>query len=229
MTSVELDLAQVADRPMALRFGATDPLYGELLCDSAPQPECPPGLTCAGGTQCLDPAGDPGLPVIERFEQRWSAAAFGGRRLVPTGHFVPEGQGPQLAADVRYLEHFAGTGCGADGAWPRLTTSPLVLGSVATLSVEGAQPTTAGVLLASLVPSASLPLAPGCELHLDLGTLLTLSGFATDGAGSWSTALPTPTDPGLVGTALRFQAFAASSSGAVGGFDVSNAAESVLE
>lgn len=233
LTATERGLASLAEKPLATRFGTLDTFYGELVCDQAPEPACTPlGLTCVdvgGKDLCVDGAGVPALPVVERFEDLWNPQALAGRRTHPDGHFLPEKRGPEIADDVRYLAYFAGTGCGQGGAWPRLSSTPFELGQAVTLAVDGAEPMSPVVLFGSLAPPQSIALSDECALHLDLASLFVAGLLAADPDGAASASGSAPSNPALVGTALHFQAFAAAATGALGGIDLTNGLRLVLE
>lgn len=100
-----------------------------------------------------------------------------------------------------------GPGCGFGGASPPLLsgTTPH-LGSVGTISLTGAPPLSALVLLLGPPAPGATFLGTGCPFHLDLASSFILQVALTDPAGAWSFSDQLPSATDLVGVSVALQA-----------------------
>ena len=98
-----------------------------------------------------------------------------------------------------------GPGCG--GATPAtLTGTTPTLGSVGTLTVAGAPPTSVVILLLGTPAPTSLFLDSGCPLHLDPWALSIYQIGITDLTGQWSMSQVLPNVSALAGISVALQA-----------------------
>jgi hypothetical protein len=106
--------------------------------------------------------------------------------------------------------HRVGIPCGNGFHEPDLDGTDPVLGRIMALNLRRTTPTSIGLLLFGL-PGRAVPIGNGCDLTVDSPSILSV--FATDGTGSWSSALLIPPVPILAGIRVAFQAAVAPSSG----------------
>ena len=96
-----------------------------------------------------------------------------------------------------------GQGCGP--AFGKLDATAPVLNSSSVISGSGPSGVPAAALLGFPQDAGPLVLSAPCASHLDLALpVVNLGGFTTP---TWTTNLPIPNDPGLVGGAVAVQAF----------------------
>ncbi len=118
-------------------------------------------------------------------------------------------QGTFKLSVVRHtaLVFTVGFGCSYGGLpGPSLSGTPPVLGSIGTLSVSGAVPSTAGLLLVSAIPPGPTELVGGCQGYLWVLGLDILTAFTTNASGGWSLTGPLPSDPAVECVTFRLQA-----------------------
>jgi hypothetical protein len=95
-----------------------------------------------------------------------------------------------------------GGGCG-----PVLQMVPIPrLGTSGTIALWNGTPQAAGLLAGSAVGAPSLPVGANCPAWLDLGTIFTVTPFATDGFGTWFLPVTLTHHPSLAGISIRLQA-----------------------
>jgi hypothetical protein len=99
-----------------------------------------------------------------------------------------------------------GAGCGFGGASPpQLSGTTPHLGSVGTISLTGAPPLSALVLLLGPPAPGATFLGTGCPFHLDLASSFILQVALTDAAGAWSFSDQLPSATELVGVSVALQ------------------------
>ncbi len=112
-----------------------------------------------------------------------------------------------------------GGGCGASSlALP----FPLALGQSVSLNLQSPHPNAPAILGLSGPTSAVQALGPGCNLGLDLASLITVP-FFTSATGGASFPVAIPSNPALIGTEFQAQAVVVSGTGPLAGSDLTNA------
>lgn len=100
-----------------------------------------------------------------------------------------------------------GPGCGFAGAAPpTLSGTTPTLGSIGTISLTGAPPTSFAVLFLGPPSPNGLFLDTGCPFHVDLTYSFIVQIGLTNVVGQWSFSAPLPTDTNLVGVSVALQA-----------------------
>jgi hypothetical protein len=101
------------------------------------------------------------------------------------------------------------------------------LGQVVTLALSGALPFTSGGFVYSEIPASSTPVAPGCEVYVDIAAFNEFAAIFTTPFGSHALTYPLPTNTLLSGVMLRVQAYLLTP-GVGSGFGLSNGLELTL-
>ena len=114
-----------------------------------------------------------------------------------------------------------GFGCAITKVAPSLDTSSFRLDKQTTMFVRGPAHK-AGALFWSAIPDVPLRVAPMCNVHLDLGSMMLVKPVSTDAIGRWSGIERVPNKPSLVGCIGALQC-AIGPSNARLGVDLTNA------
>jgi FG-GAP repeat len=109
-----------------------------------------------------------------------------------------------------------GPGCGGTTAQPVLSASLPKIGFNMSMGILSGPPNTAGVVVASAPPPATIPLGSGCTVFVDPAAFMQVWAPMTGPGGAASTFLPVPNIPALAGVQRVIQGIFPGTSGPLG-------------
>ncbi len=163
--------------------------------------------------------------------ENFTAAVVGGARGGGGSNFTGSYSGTAsaqcavcpTAATVTIL----GAGCGVSPV-PTLTNTPLIQGSLVTVSITSAAPNAQGILFGSFPTAPPLPLGSGCFVFVDLALLVLQAPFTTDASGTFTVTVPFASEVNRCGFEFITQAAILAAGGPLGGVQITNGVLSVI-